>query len=352
MVFPVVMYGRESWTIKETEHQRIDAFELWFWRRLLRVSPLDCKEIQPVHPKGDQSWIFIGRTDVEAEAPILWSPDMKNWLIGKTWCWERLKAGGEEDDRGWDGWMASLTQWTRVWASSESLDKQAWTSKLWEMDRESWSAAVHEVTELDMTERWPKSFSTKRGEEATWAERAKRSMKKESWILETQGKDGECYSVWRISSPKRWGIISPLLSVLFLLGKLGMKGWGRTFDSPSCQSLCWQLLFSPPAISFLPRLPPVQVNELRGSTPAAQWLPSHTWATALGSICCNSGGGNTSPAGREARVRVFTWPKQGWQAAIWSEQFEVSHYCRNWQQTVRSNTGWGLFTTLHSESKD
>ena len=76
MVFPVVMYGCESWTVKKAEHQRIDAFELWCWRRL--ASPLDCKEIQPVHPKGDQSWEFIGRTDVEAETPILWPPDAKS----------------------------------------------------------------------------------------------------------------------------------------------------------------------------------------------------------------------------------------------------------------------------------
>ena len=81
MVFPVGMYGCKSWTIKKAEHQRIDAFELWCWRRL--VSPLDCKEIQPVHPKGDWSLVFIGRTDAEAETPILWPPDSKNWLIGK-----------------------------------------------------------------------------------------------------------------------------------------------------------------------------------------------------------------------------------------------------------------------------
>ena len=77
MVFPVVMYGCESWTMKKAEHQRIDAFELWCWRRLLRV-PWDFKEIQPVHPEGDQSWVFIGRTDVEAEVPILWPPDAKS----------------------------------------------------------------------------------------------------------------------------------------------------------------------------------------------------------------------------------------------------------------------------------
>ena len=81
LVFPVVMYGCESCTIKKAEGRRIDAFELWCWRRL--ESPLDCKEIQPVHPKGDQSWVFIGRSDVEAKTPILWPPDAKNGLTGK-----------------------------------------------------------------------------------------------------------------------------------------------------------------------------------------------------------------------------------------------------------------------------
>ena len=76
MVFPVVMYGCESWTVKKAECQRIDAFELRCWRRL--ESPLDCKEIQPVHPKRNQSWLFTGRTDVEAETPILWSLDVNS----------------------------------------------------------------------------------------------------------------------------------------------------------------------------------------------------------------------------------------------------------------------------------
>ena len=76
MVFPIVMYGCESWTIKKAEPQRMDAFELWCWRQLFG-SPLNCKEIQPVHPKGDQSWMFIGRTDAEAETLILWPPDVK-----------------------------------------------------------------------------------------------------------------------------------------------------------------------------------------------------------------------------------------------------------------------------------
>ena len=77
IVFPVVMYGCECRTIKKAECRRIDAFELWCWRRLFE-SPLDRKETQPVHPKGDQSWVFIGRTDVEAETPILWPTDVKS----------------------------------------------------------------------------------------------------------------------------------------------------------------------------------------------------------------------------------------------------------------------------------
>ena len=76
-VFPVVMYGCESWTVKKAERRRIDAFELWCWRRLFESS-LDCKEVQPVHSKGDQSWVFIGRTDAKAESPILWPSHVKS----------------------------------------------------------------------------------------------------------------------------------------------------------------------------------------------------------------------------------------------------------------------------------
>ena len=99
------MYGCESWTIKKAEHQRIDVFELWCWRRLLK-SLLDCKEIQPVHPRGDQSWVFTERTDVKAETPILWPPDAKSWLIwkdpdaGKDWGWEE-KGMTEDEMVGW-----------------------------------------------------------------------------------------------------------------------------------------------------------------------------------------------------------------------------------------------------------
>ena len=93
----------------------------WFWSVVLEQtleSPLTSKEIQPVHPKGNQSWIFIGRTDIEAETPILWLPDTKNWLIWKNPdTGEKLKVGGEGEDREWDGWMASLTQWRWVWVT-------------------------------------------------------------------------------------------------------------------------------------------------------------------------------------------------------------------------------------------
>ena len=96
--FPVVMYDCESWTIKKAEHQKIDAFKLWCWRSLL--SPLTSKEIQPVHPKGDRSWMFIGRTDVEAEGPILWPPDVRTDSLKETLILGKLRTRGEEGERG------------------------------------------------------------------------------------------------------------------------------------------------------------------------------------------------------------------------------------------------------------
>ena len=104
MIFPLLMYGCESWTIKKAEHWRIECF----WTVVLEKTlerPLDCKEIQPVHPKGDKSWVFIGRTDAEAETPIFWLHYVKNWLIwkdsdaGKDWKWE--KGTTEDEMVGW-----------------------------------------------------------------------------------------------------------------------------------------------------------------------------------------------------------------------------------------------------------
>ena len=119
------MYGCESWTIKKAEHWGIDTFEL----EKTLASPLDCKEIQPVNPKGNQLWILIGRSDAETEALIGWPPirweELTHWK--RPWCWERLKVGGEEDNTGWEDFMASPTRWTWVWASSRSW---WWTGKL------------------------------------------------------------------------------------------------------------------------------------------------------------------------------------------------------------------------------
>ena len=115
MVFPMVMYGCESQTVKKAECQRIDAFELWCWRRL--ESPLDCKEIQPVHPK-DQSWVFFGRNDAKAETRVLWPPHAKSWLIGKDsdagrdWGQEE-KVMTEDEMAGWHHWLDGCEfEWT------------------------------------------------------------------------------------------------------------------------------------------------------------------------------------------------------------------------------------------------
>ena len=116
-------------------------------------SALNCKEIQPVHPKGDQSWLFIGRTDVEAETPILWPPDCEELTHWKRpWCWERLRAGGEGDDIGWDGWMASLTQWIWVWVNS-----RRWTGRPGMLQFMGLQRVGHDwATELNW---WLKSFT-------------------------------------------------------------------------------------------------------------------------------------------------------------------------------------------------
>ena len=117
MVFPVVMYECQSWTIKKAEHWRIDAFELWCWRRLLRV-PWTARRsnqsiLKDISPGCSLEGLMM-KLKLQYFGPVMLTH------LKRPWCWERLRAGGKGDDRGWDGWMASLTQWTWVWVNSGS----------------------------------------------------------------------------------------------------------------------------------------------------------------------------------------------------------------------------------------
>ena len=138
MVFPVVMYGCKSWIIRKDECRRIDAFELWCWRRLLRVpwtarrsNQLILKEINPEYSLAG----LMLKLKLQYFGYLMWRADS----LKRPWCWERLKAGGEGDDRGWDGWMASPTKWTWVWAYSGSWWRTGKPGVLQSMGSQSWT---------------------------------------------------------------------------------------------------------------------------------------------------------------------------------------------------------------------
>ena len=150
MVFPVVMYGCESWTVKKAERWRIDAFELWCWRRLLRVPGLQGDLTSPSQRRSvlgilwkDWCWSW------NANTLAISCEDLTHWK--RLWCWEGLGSGGEGDNRGWDGWMASWTRWTWVWVNSGSW---GWTGRpgmLWFMGSQR---VGHDwATELNWTEK-------------------------------------------------------------------------------------------------------------------------------------------------------------------------------------------------------
>ena len=142
MVFAVVMYGCESWTIKIVERWRIDAFELWCWGRLLRV-PWTARRsnqsiLKEISPECSLEGLML-KLKLQYFSHLMWRADS----LEKPWCWERLRAGGEGNDRRWDGWMASLTWWTWVWVNSRSWWWRGRPGVLWSMG----------CKELDTTER-------------------------------------------------------------------------------------------------------------------------------------------------------------------------------------------------------
>ena len=151
MVFPVVMYGCESWTIKKTECRRIGSFELWCWRRLLRV-PWTSRRSNLSIPKEISPGCLLEGLMLKLKLQYFgtWCKELTH--LKRPWCWERLRAGGEGDDRGWDGWMAWPTQWTWVWVDSGNW---WWTGRPGVLRfMKSQRDGHHWATELNWTPEW------------------------------------------------------------------------------------------------------------------------------------------------------------------------------------------------------
>ena len=156
MIFPVVMYGCESWTIN-IKPQRIDAFELWCWRRLLRV-PWTARRsnqsmLKEISPACSLEGLML---KLKPNSLVIWCKELTH--LKRPWCWERLKAGGEGDDRGWDGWMALPTQWTWVWVNSGSWWQTGMPGMLWSMGSQrlghDWMTELNWTNNMEQTLDW------------------------------------------------------------------------------------------------------------------------------------------------------------------------------------------------------
>ena len=173
----------------------LDCEEGWvpknwcFWTVVLEKtleSPLDCKEVQPVHFEGDQPWDFFGRNDAKAETPVLWPPHVKSWHWKRLWCWEGLGAGGEGDDRGWDGCMGI----------TDSMDVSVSELRELVMDREAWGAVIHGVTK---SRTWLSDWT-----ELNWGF-------PRGWLT-----SGEWFRLWKLSYKLLYWLYFLLLFCLFL----------------------------------------------------------------------------------------------------------------------------------------
>jgi len=175
MVFPVVMYGCESWTVKKAEGRRIDDFELWCWKRLFRVpwtarrsNQSILKEIGPGCTLKEWCWSWNSNTlTTSCEELIHWK---------RLWCWEELGAGGEGDDRGWNGWMASPNRWTWVWVNPGVGDGQgglaccdSWGHKEWDTTEQlNWTEPEHEINTKYLLQGKNWHFALKENKSTKW----------------------------------------------------------------------------------------------------------------------------------------------------------------------------------------
>ena len=222
MVFPEVMYGCGSWTIKKAEHLRIDAFEVWCWRRLLRLPWTARRSNQSILKEISLEYSLEGlMLKLKLQSLATWCEELTHWK--RPWWWERLKVGGEGDNRGWDGWMASLTQWTWVWW---------WTGKPGMIQSMGSQRVRHDwVTELNWTE-------------ASIPERGQDSLRSHNWVMGRRARTcGEPLA--RILTVQLWphGDQSSTLTLILNLDLSLHTNMGLLHETWSPSS--YQILWSP-----------------------------------------------------------------------------------------------------------